>query len=287
MSKRYSELNPDLIDEALRLIDEGKIDREISSILGIHTYLLREIRDKHGRERSMGRRITYTTEEFNDVIDLIREGNTIGEISRKTGVHSSKIKQWRAEEIREGNPLPELKKGIARNQIYSDEEILDLIFLNKGFGATNFRRILGISSKLFIDICDTWKEISGQDLIGYLNDVEYFTLEEYLSVFDHEPLSYPVIRKITNQDGTIDDIPVFPPPHDREFSWGDIERKNESNPTIDWIIKRVKSKGYISSEKDLHDFIKETGAGKTKFNKWMNRAGLTYHPNRGCWYLKD
>jgi hypothetical protein len=157
MSKRYSELSPELIEESLRLIDEGKMDTEISQILGIpprllreirdrhgrkrsggkkseistevieeslalidsglsdteiekklgiSTYKLREIRDKHGRSRSKRNRTNYTIEQINDVIDLIREGNTMAEISRQTGVSSSKIKQWREDEVRNGNPLP-------------------------------------------------------------------------------------------------------------------------------------------------------------------------------------
>jgi len=286
-SKKNTAYSAEIKTEAIIQMKQGKTNAEISRTLGVSSRTIGGWRKASGLPPSGGGRKRYSIEQFNDVFDLIREGNTIGEISSKTGVQSSKIKQWRAEEIREGNPLPELKKGVSRRQKYSDEEILELIFLNKGYGATNFRRTLGISSKLFIDICDTWKEIADQDLIEYLNHVGYFTLEEYRRLFDDSPTSYPVIRKTTNEDGTIEDIPVFPSPHDREFSWGDIEEENESNPIIDWIIQRVNSNGYISREYDLHEFVEETGAGKTKFNKWMNRAGLTYHSNSARWYLLD
>lgn len=283
MSKRYSELNPELIEEALRLIDEGMIDRKISGILGIHTYLLREIRDKHDRGRSRGKS-TYTVEHRNDVIDLIREGSTLTEISTQTGVNPNKIKDWRDEEIREGNPLPEIIKGVSRRQKYSDEEILNLIFLNRGYGSKEFVNFLGISSSLFLDVCETWKEISNQDLFQHLNEVDHFTLDEYRRLYDDNPSSYPVIRKIAKEDGSIDEIPVFPPPHKKEFSWGDVVPNNENNPTIDWITNRVKLRGHMSSESDLTEFVQQTGAGKTKFNKWMRRAGLIFDKDSGLWF---
>lgn len=63
--------------------------------------------------------------------------------------------------------------------------------------------------------------------------------------------------------------------------------KNEINPIIDWIIQRVNLNGYITRQSDLYEFAEQTGAGKTKFNKWMNKAGLTFDKYSGRWYLKD
>jgi hypothetical protein len=288
---KKSEISTEVIEESLALIDSGLSDREIEKILGISTHKLREIRDKHGRERSKGKRTNYTIEQRNDVIDLIREGNTMAEISRQTGVSSSKIKQWREDEVRNGNPLPNFMisrpyagLGSAVRQKYSDEEILDLIFLNRGYGSTDFVNFLGITSSLFLDICGTWKEITNQDLFQHLNEVDHFTLDEYRRLYDTAPSSYPVIRKIVKEDGSINEIPVFPPPHKKEFSWGDVVPNNENNPTIDWITNRVKLQGHMSSESDRNEFVQQTGAGKSKFNKWMKRAGLIFDKESGLWF---
>ena len=51
--------------------------------------------------------------------------------------------------------------------------------------------------------------------------------------------------------------------------------------------KRVEQKGYLSSVEDKDDFENETGAGKTKFNKWMNKAGLVFDKYENRWYLGD
>lgn len=283
-----AKLRSEEIEEALTLIDDGKKDSEIKEKLGLSGYRLRQIRDDNNRPRSKQWDNRFTDEQKITVIDMIREGNTLAEISTQSGVSGRKIREWREEEIGDGNPLPEFIKGVSRSkQKYSDEDILELVFMNKGYGAAKFRRTLGITAKLFIDICDTWKEIADQDLIEYLNHVEYFTIDEFKSKFGGGPTSYPIIKKVAKQDGSIVDEPVFPSPHEREFSWGDIVRKTESNPIIDWIIRRVNSNGYITRQSDLYDFAEETGAGKTKFNKWMNRAGLTFDQDSGRWYLKD
>ena len=281
-------LRSEEIEEVLTLIDDGKKDSEIEEKLGLSRYRLRQIRDENNRPRSKQWDHRFTDEQKTTVIDMIREGNTLAQISTKSGVSKRKIKEWREEEIGEGNALPEFIKGVSRSkQKYSDEDILELVFMNKGYGATKFRRTLGITAKLFIDICDTWKEVADQDLIEYLNHVEYFTIDEFRSEFGEEPTSYPIIKKVAKQDGLFVDKPVFPSPHEREFCWGEIERKAEPNPIIDWIIQRVNLNGFISRQRDLYDFAEQTGAGKTKFNKWMNEAGLTFDKNSGRWYLKD
>lgn len=227
------ELTPEEIEEILTLIDDGKRDSEIKEKLGLSGHILRKIRDDNNRSRSKQWDNRFTNEQKTTVIEMIREGNTLADISRISGVSGRKIKQWRKEKIENGSYLPEFIKGVSRSQQkYSDEDILDLIFLNKGYGAKKFRRTLDISAKLFIDICDTWKEIADQDLIEYLNHIEYFTIDEFRRKFRKNPTSYPIIKKVTKQDGLIVEKPVFPPPHEREFSWGDIEKKSEPNPTI-------------------------------------------------------
>ena len=86
--------------------------------------------EKAGIEPSSGGRKEYTIDQINDVIDLIREGNTVPEISRLSGVNQRKIREIREHEVKNGNPLPEFIKGVSRIQKYSDEELIDLVYLN-------------------------------------------------------------------------------------------------------------------------------------------------------------
>ena len=45
----------------------------------------------------------------------------------------------------------------------------------------------------------------------------------------------------------------------------------------DWIDQTLAAKGYIQAQEDREDFILRTGAGATKFNKWMKKAGLYFN----------
>ena len=40
----------------------------------------------------------------------------------------------------------------------------------------------------------------------------------------------------------------------------------------DWIDQTLAAKGYIQAQEDREDFILRTGAGATKFNKWMKKG---------------
>lgn len=51
----------------------------------------------------------------------------------------------------------------------------------------------------------------------------------------------------------------------------------------DWIDQTLASKGYIQAQEDREDFILRTGAGATKFNKWMKKAGLYFNKQTGQW----
>ena len=50
-----------------------------------------------------------------------------------------------------------------------------------------------------------------------------------------------------------------------------------------WIRETLSIHGNIISQRDLNDFIEHTGAGATKFNKWIKRAGLRFDKKLGCW----
>ena len=51
----------------------------------------------------------------------------------------------------------------------------------------------------------------------------------------------------------------------------------------DWIDQTLDVKGYIQAQEDREDFIIATGAGATKFNKWMKKAGLAFNKQSGQW----
>ncbi|MEZ7988588.1 MAG: hypothetical protein QMC65_01795 [Candidatus Poseidoniaceae archaeon] len=51
----------------------------------------------------------------------------------------------------------------------------------------------------------------------------------------------------------------------------------------DWIDQILGAKNYIQAQEDREDFILRTGAGATKFNKWMKKAGLYFNKQTGRW----
>ena len=51
----------------------------------------------------------------------------------------------------------------------------------------------------------------------------------------------------------------------------------------DWINQTLAAKTYIQAQEDREDFILRTGAGATKFNKWMKKAGLYFNKQTGRW----
>ena len=55
----------------------------------------------------------------------------------------------------------------------------------------------------------------------------------------------------------------------------------------DWIDQTLAAKGYIQAQEDREDFILRTGAGATKFNKWMKKAGLYFNKQTGRWTRYD
>ena len=51
----------------------------------------------------------------------------------------------------------------------------------------------------------------------------------------------------------------------------------------EWIDQTLAAKNYIQAQEDREDFILRTGAGATKFNKWMKKAGLFFNKQTGRW----
>ncbi len=226
-----SKINPDLVDEALRQIDEGRIDTEISSSVGISTTTLRLIRDLNNRPRSGGRwgDNELSAEEMNDIIDMLREGATLTQIHKKTGVSKKRISDFRENEVREGNHLPEFKKGVARRQKYTDEELIDLAFLNPGYGLKRFMEYLGVSDNFVLNLFLEFKEFTEgmEDPIATLNDpnyVSWVTRSEYLRVIGG-PLPRGFSRGLSGKSANLESKSALVPVPPINFNWGDIARK--------------------------------------------------------------
>ena len=65
-----------------------------------------------------------------------------------------------------------------------------------------------------------------------------------------------------------------------------VEESNLSSGLMridEWIDQTLAVKGYIQAQEDREDFIIATGAGATKFNKWMKKAGLAFNKQSGRW----
>lgn len=294
-SGKYSK---EIMTEAIALMQDGLSNSEVSRLLGVHRKTLSNWRTKSNIPPSSRSRASYTIDQINDVIDLIREGNTISQISKISGVNKNKIKQIREEEIRNGNPLPDFVKGISRNQKYSDEEVIELVYLNPGYGLKRFTKLLSISQNFLFDLSLDFKDFTEgkEDLIAILQDESYGKMvsrHEYFEITGNNVAprgsgsstggrtSKP--ERLGPKGRILKD--VFLPP--QNFEWGSVKPRaweDQRKKQIIWIQHRLAKKGYISSIEDKKDFIDETGAGKTKFNHWMKKAGLVFDKKTNRWY---
>ena len=176
-NKKYSQK---LKKEAIMQMLEGLTNNEISKALDISRTTLYDWRKKEGLPPSSGGKKSYTIEQINDVIDMVRDEFTLGEIEKKTGVARSRIKKIHTEEIRTGNPLPSIKLGFARRAKYSDEELIDLALLNRGYGFNRFVEFLAVSNHFVFDLFQEFKEFTGEDPYQVLQDVSNHTLVKEL-----------------------------------------------------------------------------------------------------------
>jgi len=300
------ELKSEEIEEVLTLVDDGKNDTEIEEILGVGTRRLRQIRDENNRPRSKQWDNQFTDEQKITVIDMIREGNTLAEISTQSGVSGRKIKEWREEEIGDGNPLPEFIKGVSRRQKYSDEELIELAFLNPGFGFKRFVEYLSVKEDFVLDLFIEFKQFTNgeEDPLATLQDpsqMKMVTREEYLRVTNKK--YSPKGSGISTSRGSGAEvgsnhrgIPLPP----QEFKWGPYQRKEWGNEgvhnfegpmTIDnWIEEKITQKGYIRFSEDAEDFSEccRVGSSAGTFRKWMKKVGYLKLDNRyGYWIVED
>ena len=289
------------------MIDEGKTDVDISESLGIQVRFLRRIRDQNNRPRSsQWAHLELTSEQMNDIIDLIREGSTLTQISEEIGVAKWRIKNFREEEVRSGNTLPDFKIGISRGtQRYTDEELIDLAFLNQGFGFMRFIERLSISRDNTLDLFIQFKEFTNgeEDPYAYLQDDSnsiLVTENEYMEITGQSiPSGYGRrggrnrgggrINRDIRHKGTL--IPLPP----QMFNWGDIENKDP--PRVEkrstkpfpeakiekWISEKISLKGYICSNEDRDDFLRIFRSETQTLTRSMRKAGLLYDRKTGRW----
>jgi len=338
MPEKHSQV---LKNEAIKLVHEGKTDTEISALLGVSTNSLRTLRRKNNLPPSDGdKKRMYSVEQINDVIDLIREEVPIGEIAKHTGVNSSKIKRIHKDELRQGNPLPNIVKGVAIRSKYSDEELIELAYLNPGYGFRRFVSFLSISEKHCLGLFSDYKDFTNdeEDLYDHLQNETngtMVTIEDYREITGRRYSPKGTGLSTSKAPGSKRGgrlKPIFLPP--QIFNWGGIKLKHfqsrtETDPVPpkatsvdlpsineliikdleatsatademtkdvvedgltrelmevnDWIDQTIAAKGYIQSQEDREDFILRTGAGATKFNKWMKRSGLIFNKKSGHW----
>jgi DNA-binding transcriptional MerR regulator len=291
MSGKYSRA---VKEEALRLAREGKIDTEISSILGVSTTTLRNWRRKNNVPASDGdKKRLYSVDQINEVIDLIREEVWIGQIQTQTGVNRRKIREIHNEERKGGNPLPDLIRGIAIRSKYSDEELIELAYQNPGYGFKRFVSFLSISEKHCLQLFFEFKNFTNdeEDLYQHLQDESYGTMvtrEDYQNITGKKYSPKGSGLSSSRAPGTRKGVnlkQIFLPP--QIFNWGEISEKIYKNTAhdapLDWIKKRISEKGYLTSQEDCDEFVSATGAGATKFNKWMKRANLVFNKKTGMW----
>ena len=228
----YDSLSSELVEEALFQIDEGKNDTEISGILGLSTHIIRKIRDEHNRPRSdQWAKYVPSTEKINDIIDLIREGATVQQIYEETGIGKKRIIELRAEEIRQGNDLPEFRKGVARRQKYTDEELIELAFLNPGYGLKRFIQFLGVTQDFVLDLFLEFKEFTDgeEDPLATLQDpsfVSWVTKAEYKRVVGGPiPKGYGAKGSAGGSKANFDAPQALVPVPPLDFNWGPYEEK--------------------------------------------------------------
>ena len=342
MPEKHSQI---LKNEAIKLVHEGKTDTEISALLGISTTSLRMLRRKNNLPSSDGdKKRMYSVEQINDVIDLIREEVPIGEIAKHTGVNHSKIRRIHKDELRQGNPLPDIVKGVAIRSKYSDEELIELAYLNPGYGFKRFVSFLSVSENHCLQLFFDFKGFTNdeEDLYQFLQDEAHgsmVTKEDYREITGrrYSPKGTGLsTSKVSGSKRGGNLKPIFLPP--QIFNWGEIKMKSFHNRTEtdpvpskpasmelssineltrkdlevasasademtkdvekrdlprelmeinDWVDETIAAKGFIQAQEDREDFILRTGAGATKFNKWMKRSGLVFNKKSGHWTQWD
>ena len=228
MPRKYSET---LKEQMISLMAAGFTNAELSKEYEIHKDTLSYWREKAGLPRSNGGKTPYSEDQIEQVVSLIKDYTTIGEIASITGVANKRIHEIYNQKISAGIDLPELRGGIARRTKYSDENLIQLVTLNHGYGFNRFVQYLGISSNQFFDLLSDFKDFCGEDLYQHLQDTSNHVLvteENYMQITGNRqlPKGYGAgtgprqRRDKKGQNGYR--IPLPP----QNFIWGEVKRND-------------------------------------------------------------
>ena len=225
---RYSE---DFNNEIIQLFGENKTDKEISILLDCSTTHVRNIRKREGLPPSRGNFIS--SEIRTKIIQLIKEEKYhLSEIARLSGSNNSTVKRIREQEIDNGNELPDFLKNekhfVPIRQKYSDEELIELVKLNPGYGCNRFCNHLSITIPFVMELLDDYKNYFDEDLFSLLQDESYVTMvteSEYRRItgYKYNPVGWgrstATAGRKANRDAGQTTVPL--PPQD--FNWGEIK----------------------------------------------------------------
>ncbi len=227
--RRYSETER---NKAIFLMKEGKTNAEVSSLTGVSTKTLTNWRRKAGIAPSAGGIKKISQEQRDRLEILFRKNYTLGDIAKIMGITSPTVKRIYAQFVESGVELPILKKGFTRRTKYSDEELIELAFLNKGYGFNRFIEHLAISANTTFDLFQELKEFNGEDPYAALQNSDFqkiVTFEEYREVTGN--LTIPpnqVIRGGGNgrrgSTASSRQRRVYLPK--QSFDWGEFERND-------------------------------------------------------------
>ena len=240
--QKFSDIPPEIIQDALDKIDEGMPNFEISKITGLSNYYLTKIRRVHGRPASKGKYGIYTQQQREQMIELLWEGNSAREVSEITGVEIPTLHRWRRDEVESGNNLPIFEKPIFSppppKYKYSDEEIVELIIQNPGFGLEELLKILYSKSKSkswqrhrIMQLLEDYKEYFNEDLYAHLQDPEYvkwITKAEYKKITGSKYLPKGYAGKGSSGGSKANPlagqalVPLTP----QNFNWGEIKQRD-------------------------------------------------------------
>ncbi len=145
------------------------------------------------------------------------------------------------------------------------------------------------------DKMDIWALMCGECETSFIPDLAAM-VEERLSngtriIIDEEagPRN-PVPPKPASLDFSTVNEQIMQDLQDTGASADEISKAVEASDLVgglmeinDWIDKKLDAKDYIQAQEDREDFILRTGAGATKFNKWMKKAGLFFNKQTGRW----
>tara|TARA_Y100000748_G_C15383740_1_gene444703 strand:+ start:160 stop:852 length:693 start_codon:yes stop_codon:yes gene_type:complete len=224
----------DFNNEIIQLFRENKTDKEISILLDCSTAHVRNIRKREGLPPSRGNFIS--PEIRSKIIQLIKEDKYyLSEISRLSGSNNATVRRIREQEIDNGNELPDFLKNeksfVPIRQKYSDEELIELVKLNPGFGCHRFCVHLSITIPFVMELLDDYKNFFGEDLFSVLQDESFITMvteSEYRRITGRKynpsgwGRSTATAGRKANRNSGQTMVPLPP----QNFNWGKFEPRS-------------------------------------------------------------